>query len=239
MRENMDCQICHNEVPDNFKFCTICGTKLPEQLPGNSSFVFKCPFCKQKIEAEDAQIGLHVECPSCNREITVAKQMEIPKVYPNITESNIPVGGNGLRIGRASFALWLLHCTSMTIVICFFVFLFIQQMFLSRILITSACIILLSVALVAEITRLHDVEVSPTKKTVIMLLSGLGAFSCILLLLLREAHPILAGTLAVILALWGVWLLILCFLPGTRGKNRYGEPPGYSMKILDLNSFLK
>ena len=23
------------------------------------------------------------------------------------------------------------------------------------------------------------------------------------------------------------------------GKNRYGEPPGYSMKILDLNSFLK
>ncbi len=52
------------------------------------TFMFSCPYCKQKLEAEDELIGKMLECPACGKTITVNKEYE-DKINSGNLEDNI------------------------------------------------------------------------------------------------------------------------------------------------------
>ena len=42
------------------------------------TFVFNCPQCSQKLEAEEEWIGMQTECPFCKQSIIIEKPSEMP-----------------------------------------------------------------------------------------------------------------------------------------------------------------
>lgn len=66
-------------------------------------FIFTCPHCTQKMEAESEWIGQQAECPCCNKDITITEQKKVIKpvkifdsqsVSPEKDSSATPDGKN-------------------------------------------------------------------------------------------------------------------------------------------------
>ena len=49
------------------------------------SFIFKCPSCKQEIEAEEDWIGQESNCPGCDTIITIEKTKEAKSIEIQLT----------------------------------------------------------------------------------------------------------------------------------------------------------
>ncbi len=67
------------------------------------SFIFKCPHCNQKLEAEDEWIGQQVDCPACGRTIKIQKSEKhdgsgwSPEVPPWLHPEELLKGNNSWR----------------------------------------------------------------------------------------------------------------------------------------------
>ncbi len=47
-----------------------------------TDFTFKCPHCKQHLEADDSMSGQSVDCPACNKTLVVPTRQRQPKQHP-------------------------------------------------------------------------------------------------------------------------------------------------------------
>ena len=76
----------------------------------------------------------------------------------------------------------------------------------------------------AENARLRDINFSSSQLRFTMGIS-------IILAILYWPGVIFFEFLATLSTIWLIFLFILCFIPGTPGPNRYGDVPGFSLRM--------
>lgn len=96
----MQCPKCKEEISDNSKFCSNCGTNIKEYLEKlEEENYIKCPNCDKKIE-KDAKF-----CKYCGYDILNKENIDIPRTQKRISLGNHVVIATVLLIIIVSFSI--------------------------------------------------------------------------------------------------------------------------------------
>lgn len=155
-------------------------------------------------------------CPKCSKKVSSDTTLAIP------TNAN---SRGSSRMGRSGYFIWLLiSCIFCIVCVLIGGALAVEISGIGWGIMLIGMIYPIIFLLKAENARLRDINFSSSQLRFTMGIS-------IILAILYWPGVIFFEFLATLSTIWLIFLFILCFIPGTPGPNRYGDVPGFSLRM--------